>query len=144
MIVVRVLSVLGISTGRRRVSVLRVGDATGGDGRGPGAEWNLYYSRSEGAALSKECRRERAGHIDRGCRHAFLSSTAITRMRPAFAGCVESMRAVYQAVRGFCTLVSSLPLLIVITLIETVDRITLFYSTFSLPFWFRFLRNTEA
>jgi hypothetical protein len=142
--VVRLLLVLVLSTGRRRVSVLRVGDATGGDGGRSASERSLYYSRSEGAALSKECRRERVGNIDRGCRHAFLSSTAITRMRPAFAGCVESIRAVYQAVRGFCTLVSSLPLLIVITLIETVDRITLFYSTFSLPFWFRFLRNTEA
>jgi transcription antitermination factor NusG len=39
-VVVRVLSMLGVSTGRRGVSVLRVGDATGGDGRGPGAEWS--------------------------------------------------------------------------------------------------------
>jgi hypothetical protein len=39
MIVVGLLSMLGISTGRRRVSLVRLRAATGGDGRGPGAEW---------------------------------------------------------------------------------------------------------
>jgi hypothetical protein len=37
--VVRMLPMLGISTGRRGVPLLWIRDATGGDGRGPGAEW---------------------------------------------------------------------------------------------------------
>jgi hypothetical protein len=40
MIVVRLLLVLVLSTGRRGVSLVRLRAATGGDGRGPGAEWS--------------------------------------------------------------------------------------------------------
>jgi hypothetical protein len=39
--VVRLLLVLVLSTGRRGVSLLRLRAATGGDGRGPGAEWSV-------------------------------------------------------------------------------------------------------
>jgi hypothetical protein len=38
--VVRLLLLLVLSTGRRGLSVLRLRAATGGDGRGPGAEWS--------------------------------------------------------------------------------------------------------
>jgi hypothetical protein len=138
--VVRMLPMLGISTGRRGVPLLWIRDATGGDGRGPGAEW----LRTPAGLGKQDVHMHKLGIQIR------LIVANLTHPLTQLAG-VKILRDVWKvdkALTVFCDdfvlEFHNLLMRLVIYLIETVDGITLFYSTFSLPFWFRFLRNTEA
>jgi hypothetical protein len=140
MIVVRLLLVLVLSTGRRRVSLVRLRAAAGGDGRGSGAEW----SRTPAGFREQDVHMHKLGiQIRLIVANLTHPLTQLARIKV-----LRDVRQVDKALTVFCDdfvlEFHNLLMRLVIYLIETVDGITLFYSTFSLPFWFRFLRNTEA
>jgi hypothetical protein len=136
MIVVRLLLVLVLvlSTGRRRVSVLRVRAATGGDGRGPGAEW----SRTPAGFCEQDVHMHKLGiQIRLIVANLTHPLTQLARIKV-----LRDVRQVDKALTVFCDdfvlEFHNLLMRLVIYLIESIDRITLFYSIFRSPFGFVF------
>jgi hypothetical protein len=122
---------LGISTGRRRVSLVRVRAATGGDGRGPGAEW----LRTPAGLGEQDVHMHKLGIQIR------LIVANLTHPLTQLAR-VKILRDVWQIHKpltvfcdDFVLEFHNLLMRLVIYLIESIDGITLFYSAFSLPFF---------